>query len=369
MQTVLIVGGGVVGLISALRLATSGVPCVILEEKPWGYWRADGRQFALAYDVIQWLSVHAIVPIEKFWRITQAALSMDERANILEFHSNDAKLAYLGGMICESALMTHLVEQVSRMPLIQFLCGRKLISIVSTACDVCIEDHQHHRYVGSLCIASDGKNSWVRKQMNISCFEYAFSQYATNVIVGFEGNPRTVWDVFSENQCIGILPIAPDRAACIVMEPTGRVTFPMLLQRINTALNGRLVLTSNPQSYRSYPLSAGWALSYTKHTVLLLGDAALWLHPMMGQGLNIALRHAAPILDAIPDLLTIGYDIQRWLRHLPSRDGAVALGINGSAILLQGAARFLAWRALSFCANFPQFTRWCIRSGCTRWSP
>ncbi len=364
MGPILIVGGGVVGLVSALRLAASGVACTILEQKPWGYWQTSGRQFAIAHDVIQWLEARNIIDTAKFWSITQAALSMEDDPNTIEFYSHDAKLAYLGGMISEGALMQWLVAQVQRSAYIQFICSCQLQRLSTTSSGVQIYDNQGTIYFSGLCIAADGQNSWVRRQMGIGCFRYPFFQYATNAVVGFKGNPHTVWDVFSKDQCVGILPISLNRAACIVMEPTGNIDFSTVLQNLNAHLKRTLALTLLDPPHVTYPLTGGWAASHVKEAVIFLGEAALWVHPMMGQGLNIALRYAAPVLDALPDLLTVGYDIKAWLQHLPSRDGATALGINSAAAALQHRTRFFAWRTLSFCASFPNFSAWCVGSGC-----
>lgn len=364
MGPILIVGGGAVGLISALRLASSGVSCTVLEQKPWGYWQTSGRQFAIAHDVMHWLDANNIIGTEKFWSITQAALTMEHEPNTIEFYSHDAKLAYLGGMIAEHTLMQWLFSQVQRSPYIEFVCSSQLHQVSTTSSGVRICDDQGKEYFGVLCIAADGQNSWVRRQMDISCFRYPFFQYASNAIVGFEGNPRIVWDVFSENQCVGVLPISLDRAACIVMEPTGSIAFSTVLQKVNTHLKNTLALTLIDSRHVTYPLTAGWALSPVKENVIFLGEAALWVHPMMGQGLNIALRYAASVLDALPDILAVGYDVKAWLQHLPARDGATALGINSAASVLQRRTRFFAWRALSFCASFPKFAQWCVGSGC-----
>ena len=364
MDRVLIVGGGAVGLISALRLASAGVPCTVLEQKPWEYWQISGRHFAIAQDVMTWLDTRNIIDTTHFWPITQAALTMDHQSDIIKFHSHDAKLEYLGGMIAERTLMQALVDQVQRSSSIQFFCSCQLRRLSSGSFGVRIYDAKEIEYFGALCIAADGQNSWVRRQMGIPCLRYPFFQYATNAVVGFEGDLGTVWDVFSENQCVGILPISAHRAACIVMEPTGSIDFSTVLQNINKHLKKTLALTLIDPPHATYPLTAGWALSCVKDRVLCMGEAALWVHPMMGQGLNIALRYAAPVLDALPDVLTVGYDVSRWLQCLPYRDGATALGINSAASVLQRRTRFFAWKAMSFSAAFPKFIRLCVRSGC-----
>ncbi len=73
----------------------------------------------------------------------------------------------------------------------------------------------------------------------------------------------------------------------------------------------------------SYPLSLHLAERYIDHRMALVGDAAHGLHPIAGQGLNMGLRDAAAIAQALVDSRRLGLDIgtswgleryQRWRR-------------------------------------------------------
>jgi len=59
----------------------------------------------------------------------------------------------------------------------------------------------------------------------------------------------------------------------------------------------------------SFPLSTHHALRLTKPRLALIGDAAHVVHPLGGQGLNLGLRDAELLADAIADARALGQDI------------------------------------------------------------
>ncbi len=58
----------------------------------------------------------------------------------------------------------------------------------------------------------------------------------------------------------------------------------------------------------SYPLALVLADSYTAHRAVLVGDAARGIHPIAGQGWNLALRDVASVAEIVVDRLRLGLD-------------------------------------------------------------
>lgn len=89
--------------------------------------------------------------------------------------------------------------------------------------------------------------------------------------------------------------------------------------RFGTRL-GRLAL-DGPRS--SYPLDTHLARGYVAQRIALIGDAAHTVHPIAGQGLNLALRDIAALTEVVADAGRLGLDIgagepleryERWRR-------------------------------------------------------
>ena len=58
----------------------------------------------------------------------------------------------------------------------------------------------------------------------------------------------------------------------------------------------------------SYPLSLVWSDSYCAERSVLVGDAARGIHPISGQGWNLAIRDVAALAEIVADRSRLGLD-------------------------------------------------------------
>ncbi len=68
---------------------------------------------------------------------------------------------------------------------------------------------------------------------------------------------------------------------------------------------GRITLESRP---KAYPLSFAIARNFVGQRLALVGDSAHVVHPIAGQGLNLGIRDAAALAEAILDAAALGLD-------------------------------------------------------------
>ena len=165
-------------------------------------------------------------------------------------------------------------------------------------------DQENTFYQGRCCIAADGHKSWVRSQLQNRPFYYDFGQTATTGVVQFQGDEHTVWDFFFKDHCVGILPFSCDRAACILMGTSQRtLSFQEnafreggLFSILNRGLKGKMTILKLERWDKHYPLTAGRCKREVQGLVLFLGDALECMHPLMGQGMNLACAICLPMV-------------------------------------------------------------------------
>jgi 2-octaprenyl-6-methoxyphenol hydroxylase len=166
-----------------------------------------------------------------------------------------------------------------------------------------------------LLVAADGARSRLRELAGISFYGWTYDQSA---IVGTitherEHDGRAV-EHFLPSGPFALLPLRGNRssivwterkadAAQIIRRDPDSLAL-MIEKRFGLEL-GEIQLAA---PLHAIPLSLGLARSFIGNRLALLGDAAHVIHPIAGQGLNLGLKDAAALAEAIIDQLRLGLD-------------------------------------------------------------
>ncbi|ETZ07655.1 2-octaprenylphenol hydroxylase [Holospora obtusa F1] len=358
---IIIIGGGAIGLISALYLGAQGVSCLVLEKKSFEEVVQGKRHFAIAQDVVEWLAYWKIVDLRSFWIIQNAAVRMHGVCTEINFSSKRLGLPYLGVMVHEHILMEMLISMIENHPYVSVMFSENLERIWHEGNRIHVMNKKDKIYTGRCCIAADGKASWVRSQLKSKVLRFDFKQDASSGIVKFQGDAHTVWDVFFKDHCIGILPFSSHEAACILMGPSKKMLYSQkddLLSLLNDLLHGKIKIFHFKQWDAHYPLTAGRSKEEVQELVLFLGDALEWMHPLMGQGMNLSLRYASRWLKNFPDALRSGICLKQWLLRSQQNNWKAGATVNFGALALQSSFRLTSWNIMRCTTFFPKIFEW-----------
>jgi 2-octaprenylphenol hydroxylase len=242
-----------------------------------------------------------------------------------------------------------------------------------------------------LVVGADGAESAVRRQAGI---ETRGREYGQRAVVAHLASERpheaTARQRFLDTGPLALLPLADGRSSLVwstlpdvAMELTQcpDADFAERVTAASAGVLGRLVPTT-PRV--SFPLRLLHARSYVAERVALVGDAAHTVHPLAGQGINLAFLDAAALVDVAGDALAAGDEpgersvlrrYERWRKSeaLPAialLDGLQRLFIGGNPLksrLRQGALglaqsagpfkRLLMQRALGVAGELPASVR------------
>jgi 2-octaprenyl-6-methoxyphenol hydroxylase len=181
-----------------------------------------------------------------------------------------------------------------------------------------------------LLVAADGARSRLRERAGIATHGWNYGQSAIVTTVAHErDHGGRAEEHFLPAGPFAILPLRHNRCSIVWTERSEEANRILVLpdgeflaeleQRFGLQLGDIRVVGAR----RAYPLGLWVARHFVAERFALLGDAAHAIHPIAGQGLNMGLRDAAALAEAIVDAARLGLDpgdgtvlerYQRWRR-------------------------------------------------------
>ena len=230
----------------------------------------------------------------------------------------------LGYVLENRAIGQQLYAAMSQMQNITLLCPAEVCSIKQQSADqvtVAVSTGkkgagQNKTLTASLLVAADGNNSQVMKLLNIGSSRKSYQQSAliTNITPGKKHN-NVAYERFTEDGPLAFLPMTDNRCSVVWTVPTAQAeelraldekTF---LLRLQQRFGFRLGQIKKVGQRHVYPLFLQSASQTVAERVAVIGNAAHSVHPVAGQGFNLALRDVALLSELIVEKVRRGGDI------------------------------------------------------------
>jgi 2-octaprenyl-6-methoxyphenol hydroxylase len=193
-------------------------------------------------------------------------------------------------------------------------------------------------------VAADGRRSFLREAAGIKVVGWSYPQTGIVTTVAHERPHEGVAvQHFLPAGPFAILPLCGDRSCITWTEDRDEARRILALDdaaflaEVDLRFGGRLGTLSLAGPRGSWPLEMHLARSYVAPRLALVGDAAHGVHPIAGQGLNLALRDVAALAEVVADAARLGLDIgstdtlrryERWRRFDSVLSAAAFDGLN-----------------------------------------
>ncbi|MGG2098004.1 FAD-dependent monooxygenase [Acinetobacter haemolyticus] len=346
MLDVVIVGGGLVGGLTALLLAQGGVQATVLDAAPVLDQEKtlavmNPRVLALSQATIHllktvdvWDDLARQMPYSgmQVWNKNGYGEINFGHASERPPHAGQA----LGSMV-EPSVLNVAIQQKMLQQLKDYRTQVKVIRIEQIPLGWSIQLADGTTLKTKLLIGADGANSFVREQAYIDLDVLDYKQAAIScAIKTTQPNQYVARQIFLPTGPLAYLPMAsldaqdngywqsivwtlPDDYADEYSALSDQ-EFMQLLTQESLQMLGEVV---EVRSRAQFPLKARAAQRYIKSGLTLIGDAAHVIHPLAGQGVNIGCLDAAVLCDVLLHDLKRGVwaNEQTLLRYEHQRKG------------------------------------------------
>jgi len=352
---IVIVGGGLAGGLAAAALAHGGFRCAVVDAADPAAMRAaafDGRTTAISYAsarVFQRLGIWNVIekdaePIRDILVTDGRAKSRFDEGAVSSFamHFDSAELedgSPLGWIVENRILRNAIFDFLDTHEGVRLFAPakRRSASFGDGGAAVVLEDGR--TLSADLVVAADGRFSSLRGETAIKTNEWRYRQTGIVVTIAHERSHEGVaQEFFLPSGPFAILPMTPmheaggkivHRSSLVWTEREDAAPAYMALddsafeQEIQNRFGSYLGAVSLAGPRWSYPLAFTLAQSFIAPRLALIGDAAHAIHPIAGQGYNLAVKDIAALVDVLSDAKQVGLDIgamtvlqnyQRWRR-------------------------------------------------------
>ncbi|MCU0731494.1 MAG: FAD-dependent monooxygenase [Hyphomicrobium sp.] len=193
-------------------------------------------------------------------------------------------------------------------------------------------------------VSAEGRQSGLREKAGIKTVGWSYDQMGIVTWVEHERpHDDTAIQHFLPAGPFAILPLTGNRS-CITWSEDADEARRILalddaafLAELEKRFGGRWGALKLLSGRQSWPLSMHLARSYVAERIALMGDAAHGVHPIAGQGLNLALRDAAALSEVLIEAARLGLDVgnaeilsryERWRRFDSAVSTAAFDGLN-----------------------------------------
>lgn len=312
----------------------------------------DARAFALSAGARRMLDTLGIWPavadqaqaVSEI-EITDSSLDAGIRPVLLKYDNHveqDGEPA--SHIVPATALERALYDAVASDPGLTLIAPAEIASFADAGHAMTITLGDGTALAAPLLVGAEGRRSASREAAHIKTVGWRYGQTAIVTTIRHDrphggraiqhflpAGPFAILPLPSNRCCLTWTEDADEARRILALDDAG------FLAEVETRVAGRLGALEVVGPRQSWPLEMHLARAYVAPRFALIGDAAHGVHPIAGQGVNLAFRDVAALAEIVVDSLRLGLDpgslealgrYERWRRFDSFVSAATFDGLN-----------------------------------------
>ncbi len=298
-----IIGGGPSGLSLACALAKTKLKIAIIEKNSRNKLsnpKNDGRDIALThrsinilkkFDILKFVNSKLISPIK------EARVLDGNSSHYLHFDHTKTVRDSLGYLIPNQIIKKAIYKKLKTLKEIKIFSKIEVSKIISNKFLSKIYLKNKKILKSKLTIIADGRLSKTREKLGIYTNKTNFGTSMTAFRMKHQLNNNNIAsEYFHYNQTLAVLPIKQKLSSIIITLQNDKLktflnmTNKKINQKIKNDLKGDLGEMNLIGKKYTYPMLTVYSNEFFRDNFVLIGDAAVGMHPVTAHGFNLGLR-------------------------------------------------------------------------------
>ena len=353
-MSIIIVGGGMAGATLALAISqlTQGKLRVHLIEAvspdSHSHPGVDARAIALAQGTCRQLTRIGIWPAIADCATAIRTVHVSDRghASFVTLDAGDYHIPALGQVVELHDIGQRLFTLLKKAPGVTLHCPQRVTAFRREQESVHVTLSDGTLLEGSLLVAADGSRSALAAQCGMVWQSHDYQQIAViaNVTTAHPHQGRA-FERFTEHGPLAMLPMSDGRCSLVwshAQDAGAQVagwSDAEFCQQLQQAFGWRLGRITHVGARHHYPLALTTAAQAVSHRLVLVGNAAQTLHPIAGQGFNLALRDVMSLAENLSQAWEVqqdpgSYPILAAYQQQRATDKAMTIGMTDGLVHL-----------------------------------
>ena len=327
---VAIIGGGMVGLATAIGLGQEGLRVVVIDA---GETQAVSGEARLRVSAVNKASQRLLTHLGAWAYIDESRVGPYQKMAVWDkdslgkigFDAHSISEQTLGSIIENDNISHALATRAIELGEVTHLENHRLEKIAFGEREAWLTLDNGDNLSAALVIGADGANSWVREQCKIPMTFWDYGHHAIVASIRTElPHNATARQVFLSDGPLAFLPLF-EKDLCSIVWSVPPAKAQTLLEgdkiqferSLTAAFDGKLGMCTLESEPQAFPLRMRYARHFARHRLVLAGDAAHTIHPLAGQGVNLGFLDAAAIIETLSELKAKGKDIGDYANLRP----------------------------------------------------